>query len=260
MGTFASVADRIWTAEALDPVHRATVVAGQDTAALIGSAGDLAYLSDTVASAAELAGVPIGYLILVEGSPAVLDLTDLPAVVVVLVHESQTLAGTPSEQYDRVRTLSSVAALDLGERTVEVIHPGAAATPSSLMVRVGDADVLVVGELIHGPGQSQITPAYGPVSDPLQWPVSLDLALALTTSASTILAATGAATDREFAEEQRAAIGIVAETIRDLHTRSVPLEQALAAADWPYPAADLGDAVARGYAVLPTVRRQLPLL
>ena len=35
--------------------------------------------------------------------------------------------------------------------------------------------------------------------------------------------------------EQRADIGVVAETIRDLAGRGVPLAQALDAAEWPYP-------------------------
>ena len=45
----------------------------------------------------------------------------------------------------------------------------------------------------------------------------------------------GAPVDRDFVEEQRNAIGIVAETIRDLATAAYRSSQALDAAEWPYP-------------------------
>ena len=64
----------------------------------------------------------------------------------------------------------------------------------------------------------------------------------------------GVPVDRDFVEEQRSAIGVVAETIRDLASRGVPVDDALAAAEWPYPAEELAHAVRRGYEHLPPVR------
>jgi hypothetical protein len=66
--------------------------------------------------------------------------------------------------------------------------------------------------------------------------------------------------NRDFVQEQRGSIGIVAETIRDLAGRGVPLGQALEAAQWPYPSEVLGDAVRRGYEQLPRSQKRLPLL
>ena len=66
--------------------------------------------------------------------------------------------------------------------------------------------------------------------------------------------------DREFVEEQRNTIGIVAETIRDLATRGVPVDEALAGAEWPYPREELADAVRRGYEHLPRSQKRLPLV
>ena len=66
--------------------------------------------------------------------------------------------------------------------------------------------------------------------------------------------------DKEFVDEQRSAIGVVAETIRDLASRGVPVDQALAAAEWPYPTEELATAVRRGYEHLPRSTRQLPLI
>ena len=70
----------------------------------------------------------------------------------------------------------------------------------------------------------------------------------------------GAVVDREFVEQQRNEIGIVAETIRDLATRGVPVDDALAAADWPYAREALGRAVVRGYEQLPRSQKRLPLV
>ena len=66
--------------------------------------------------------------------------------------------------------------------------------------------------------------------------------------------------DRDFVEEQRNAIGVVAETIRDLATRGVPVADALDAAEWPYPREELAAAVRRGYEQLPRSQRRLPLV
>ena len=70
----------------------------------------------------------------------------------------------------------------------------------------------------------------------------------------------GAPVDRDFVEEQRNDIGIVAETIRDLATRGVPLDQALDAAEWPFPARAWRRAVRRGYEQLPRSQKRLPLI
>ena len=61
----------------------------------------------------------------------------------------------------------------------------------------------------------------------------------------------GAPVDREFVEIQRNDIGIVAQTIRDLAARGVPVDEALDAADWPFDPEHLANAVRRGYEHLP---------
>ena len=69
----------------------------------------------------------------------------------------------------------------------------------------------------------------------------------------------GALVDRDFVEEQRDAIAIVAQTIRDLAASGVPADRALAEGEWPFPREGLVNAVALGYAALPPGRpRGLP--
>ena len=152
-------------------------------------------------------------------------------------------------------TFSSTRVLDLGGRTVELVHPGRGHTGGDLVVRVPDADVLLAGDLVEEPG----APGFGDDCYPLEWPSALDLVLGLTTPETLVVPGHGAPVGRDFVADQRAAIGVVADTIRDLAGRGVPVTDALAAAAWPYPAEALADAVRRGYAQLPRSARRLPM-
>jgi glyoxylase-like metal-dependent hydrolase (beta-lactamase superfamily II) len=153
-------------------------------------------------------------------------------------------------------TFSSAVALELGDRMVELVHPGRGHTAGDLVVRVPDADVLLAGDLVEESGP----PNLGGDSHPMDWPLSLDIVLGLLTGSSVVVPGHGAPVDREFVEQQRNELGIVAETIRDLATRGVPLDDALAAAEWPYPEDALVHAVRRGYEQLPRSQKRLPLV
>ncbi len=153
------------------------------------------------------------------------------------------------------RTFSSVAAIDLGDRVVELVHPGRGHTSGDLVVRVGDADVLLAGDLVEESG----TPAWGEDCWPLEWPWSLDVMQQLVGPSTVVVPGHGSPVGLDFLQEQRSSIGIVASTVRDLAARGVPPEDALAAESWPYPAEQLVHAVRRGYAQLPPGGRQLPM-
>lgn len=154
------------------------------------------------------------------------------------------------------RTFSSALVLDLGDRAVELVHPGRGHTGGDLVLRVPDADVVLAGDLV----EESAPPSFGTDSWPMDWPLALDVVLGLTTPATVVVPGHGAPVDRDFVEEQRNTIGIVAETIRDLAGRGVPLDQALDAADWPWPRERLADAVRRGYEQLPRSQKRLPLI
>jgi glyoxylase-like metal-dependent hydrolase (beta-lactamase superfamily II) len=160
------------------------------------------------------------------------------------------------------RTFSSAISLDLGDRPVELVHPGRGHTGGDLVVRVPDADVLLAGDLVEetGGGPHASVPGFGTDCYPMEWPLTLDVVLGLTTSASVVVPGHGAVVDREFVEVQRNQIGIVAETVRDLATRGVPVDDAIASAEWPYPREALADAVRRAYEHLPRSQRRLPLV
>ncbi|MDT0201076.1 MBL fold metallo-hydrolase [Nocardioides sp. AE5] len=153
-------------------------------------------------------------------------------------------------------TFSSARVLDLGDRQVELLHPGRGHTAGDLVVRVPDADVVVAGDLV----EESAPPAYGDDCWPMEWPTSLDLVIALMTDTTVVIPGHGAVVGLDFVHEQRAGIGIVAETIRDLAGRGVPASQALAQGEWPWPQDRLEHAVRRGYHQLPRASKRLPLI
>lgn len=157
-------------------------------------------------------------------------------------------------------TFSSAKVVDLGDRVVEVLHPGRGHTAGDAVVRVGDADVLFAGDLVEESTLRHGVPGFGPDCFPMEWPSSLDLVVGMLGADTVVVPGHGAWVDRDFVQEQRAAIGVVAETIRDLASRGVPVAEALGAAEWPYPAEELVHAVTRGYQHLPRGTRSLPLL
>ena len=65
----------------------------------------------------------------------------------------RTTRGTPPWRPPRSscpeRTFSSAIALDLGDRYVELVHPGRGHTAGDLVVRVPDADVVLAGDLVE---------------------------------------------------------------------------------------------------------------
>jgi glyoxylase-like metal-dependent hydrolase (beta-lactamase superfamily II) len=158
------------------------------------------------------------------------------------------------------RVFSSAVALDLGDRQVELVHPGRGHTAGDLIVRVPDADVVLAGDLVEESTLRNAVPGFGADCYPMEWPLTLDILLGLSGSSTVVVPGHGAPVDREFAEDQRNAIGVVAETIRDLATRGVPVGEALAAGEWPYPREELEHAVRRGYEQLPRSQKRLPLV
>ncbi len=153
-------------------------------------------------------------------------------------------------------SFSSARAIDLGDRQVELIHPGRGHTAGDLVVRVPEVDVMLTGDLI----EESAPPAFGDDSHPFEWPATIDLMITLLTDRSVVVPGHGNVVDLSFVQEQRNDIGTVAETIRDLAGRGVPMAQALEVGDWPYPTEVLGEAVRCGYDQLPRGARQLPLV
>jgi glyoxylase-like metal-dependent hydrolase (beta-lactamase superfamily II) len=153
-------------------------------------------------------------------------------------------------------TFSSTRVLDLGDRLVELVHPGRGHTGGDLVVRVPDADLVLAGDLV----EESAPPSFNADCWPMDWPLTLDVVLGLLTPGTVVVPGHGAPVGRSFVEDQRNDIGIIAETIRDLAGHGVPVEQALDAAEWPFPSERLAAAVRRGYEQLPRSQKRLPLI
>jgi glyoxylase-like metal-dependent hydrolase (beta-lactamase superfamily II) len=158
------------------------------------------------------------------------------------------------------RTFSSASTVDLGDRIVELVHPGRGHTRGDVVVLVPDADVMLTGDLVEESAMRSGVPGLGKDCYPLEWPLTLDLVLNLIGPDTVVVPGHGSPVGLDFVQEQRSALGVVAETIRDLAGRGVPLDQALDAADWPYPREELASAVRRGYEQLPRAQKRLPLI
>ncbi|MBF4163379.1 MBL fold metallo-hydrolase [Nocardioides acrostichi] len=150
---------------------------------------------------------------------------------------------------------SSAAFIDLGDRALELVHPGRGHTGGDLVVRVPDVDVVLAGDLVEEAGP----PGIGADAFPLEWAPTLDVLLSLTTRASLVVPGHGAVVDRAFVEEQRADLAVIAGTITHLAQSGVAVDKALEAAEWPWERELLRTAVQRGYAQLPRSERRLPM-
>lgn len=153
------------------------------------------------------------------------------------------------------RTFSSAAVVDLGDRVVEVLHPGRGHTAGDAVVVVPDADVTFAGDLVEESGP----PGMGPDCYLLEWPATLDLLLGMTGPDTVVVPGHGAPVDKGFVLQQRGDLGMVAEQIRHLAGEGVRAADVLAEGEWPYPDEALRDVVPRAYQQLPREGRSLPL-
>jgi len=280
---FVEVADRVWVARYPWLDVNVSVVAGEAGLVVLDTQASTALARELVGDLRRLSAQPVVWAV---NSHQHFDHAFGNAVLRaegagLICHESaaetlpsyaaQVLAAAAEEDDPRYRevaatevviperTFSSALTIDLGDRYVELVHPGRGHTAGDLVMRVPDADCVLAGDLVEQTDDGDV-PAYGEDCFPMEWPLTLDVVLGLTTASTVVVPGHGAPVDRGFVEGQRNAIGIVAETIRDLAGRGVPVEEAVTAAEWPYPGGRLREAVRRGYEQLPYSQRRLPLL
>jgi glyoxylase-like metal-dependent hydrolase (beta-lactamase superfamily II) len=146
-------------------------------------------------------------------------------------------------------TFASVSTLDLGDRYLELVHPGRGHTDGDVVIRVPDTGLLYVGDLVEESGP----PMFGSDSFPLDWAGALDVTVGMLTETAAVVPGHGRVVDRAFVLDQREQISQVAELVRALAGQGVPVDDALdegARVGWPFPTEGLDHAVRRGYAQL----------
>jgi glyoxylase-like metal-dependent hydrolase (beta-lactamase superfamily II) len=256
---FTEVADRVWVSRYPQHDVNVTVVGGDRGLVVVDTSYSADAAREVVADVRRLgAGDVVALINTHDHFDHVLgNATFLSEYDALPIHATEAAAAaTDPAAPPADRTFSSAAVIDLGDRHLELVHPGRGHTAGDLVVRVPDVDVLVAGDLV----EESAAPAFGADSYPLEWAQSLDLVLGLLTPTSVVVPGHGAVVDRRFVEEQCDGIRAVGETIRDLAARGVPESEALAGAEWPYPRESLEDAVRIGYAQLPRSQRRLPLV
>lgn len=132
--------------------------------------------------------------------------------------------------------------LDVGGRPVELVHPGRGHTAGDLVVRVPDADVLIVGDLVEQGAPPNFDEAY-----PLDWPDTV--AALLPWATGPVVPGHGAVVDGGFVAEQHAGLAELAWRIREGHADGAPVAEVAGRAG-PFDGATRRTAVLRGYAEL----------
>ncbi|SDD52029.1 MBL fold metallo-hydrolase [Actinokineospora iranica] len=112
--------------------------------------------------------------------------------------------------------------LDLGDRTVTLLHPGRGHTDHDVVVHVPDAGVVFAGDTV----EQGAPPSIGADSFPLEWPGTLDVLLNL--GPRTVVPGHGEPVDAGFVRGQRAELATVASLCDGVRSGSITVEEAVA--------------------------------
>lgn len=138
------------------------------------------------------------------------------------------LAATPIAT--PTRTFEHSARVDLGDRTVELVHPGPGHTGHDVFVAAGD--VLFAGDLVeHAPGGSFTEESFGPDTRLESWPAALDRVLAR--RPRVVVPGHGEPVGTAFVERARADLHALADLREGVRTGALTLAQALESAPLP---------------------------
>jgi glyoxylase-like metal-dependent hydrolase (beta-lactamase superfamily II) len=145
------------------------------------------------------------------------------------------------------QTFSDMHVVDLGDRVIELVFLGRGHTSGDIVVRVPDADAVLVGDLV----EESAKPWIGMDSWPLEWPATLDALLELVTERTLVIPGHGIAVDRTYVQTQRDEISNIVEMVRNLAELGIPAERAAAQGEWPWEVDErIHNAITRGYEAL----------
>jgi len=270
-GAFTEVADRVYVLRRARLDVNSTLIVGADHAVVVDTGSTPAEATALVEAARRITGLPwsvvnthhhfdhcFGNRIVAGDPPAevwahpeVARLLHRPVEVTrdeayrEMVDDDPQLAAQLRHAVVRPpdRTVARTAPLDLGERVVELWHPGRGHTAGDLVVHVPDADVLVAGDLVEEGAAPSFDDSY-----PLEWPDTLVAVLRRLGPSSVVVPGHGACVGVNFVRAQHTDLVALEWLIRQGHADGTPVERAAARAPYGLPGAAV--AVARGYAEL----------
>jgi glyoxylase-like metal-dependent hydrolase (beta-lactamase superfamily II) len=117
--------------------------------------------------------------------------------------------------------------IDLGGRSVVLLHPGRGHTGGDVVVHLPDEGVLFAGDLV----EQGAPPAIGRDAYPLDWPSTMDALLAL--GPKVIVPGHGETVDPAFVAGQRDELAAVAELYRAVRAGELSVEDAVARSPYP---------------------------
>lgn len=253
--TWTPVADRVFVAT-MEP-HRVNVglIVGDDGAMLVDTGNTEAQGAELRASAEELAGVRVTHVVLThDHHDHVGGLAGVRAAgdVTVIAHENLT-------SVEVTRSLVVAVSLDLGSQRVEIINFGAAHTDSDVVIFVPSTSTVFVGDLL----EQGTDPQFDEKTALGNWATFLDGILGATTASTIFVPGHGTTVDRDFAFIQRAELSMLYSQAEMLVEQGVQLDDAAAAAEWPFGEEAIASALPLAYKELAlkgvTPKRQLPI-
>ncbi|GLW93768.1 MBL fold metallo-hydrolase [Actinokineospora globicatena] len=128
--------------------------------------------------------------------------------------------------------------LDLGGRSVTLVHPGRGHTDNDVLVHVPDDGVVFAGDTV----EQGAPPSIGKDGYPLEWPAALDALLDL--GPRIIVPGHGEPVDPGFVRGQRAELAVVASLFDGVRSGTLSVDEAVAQS--PYPAEATRPALERG--------------
>jgi len=141
------------------------------------------------------------------------------------------------------RTFRERATICLGEREVELAYVGRGHTDNDILVRVADADVLCVGDLL----ENGATPYFGD-GFPMEWPGTVEAMAGFLGERTVVVPGHGDHAGRGFVETSLAGFQAVAAAARRVHAGELTIEDASTLL--PYPATAAREPLERALAQL----------
>lgn len=246
------------------------LIVGADAAMLVDSGSSPAQGAALLASAREVAGVPVTHVVITHnhydhwfGLGGMQELTSI-------AHEN--LLGEPSKATEAFaesiglttlpqpsETFSILKGVNLGGMFVEMVHFGGAHTQGDALVLVPGANVVFAGDMLESSGD----PQFDETSNIKNWATALDGVLGTANEDTRFVPGHGDVVDRVFAFKQRAEIGMLHGNTEYLIQQGTKLADAADASEWPFTRATLDVALPLIYAELEAVgitpRTQLPI-
>ncbi|WP_460707051.1 MBL fold metallo-hydrolase [Luteococcus sediminum] len=176
------------------------------------------------------------------------------------------LGFDPSELVGPSDPMVLIRAVDLGGRTVEIVHLGNGHSDSDLFVLVADQKVVFTGDMVETSGD----PFVGPDSQVETWPKAIDGVTSNARPETLFVPGHGPVVGIDEVTQQRAAVSMLWSTAEDCIKKGMTIDDVVAdlngprEVDWPFAPQSVANALPHLYRALEakgvTKSRNLPLL